>query len=137
MSLVPLKFHHVGIACENLESEKQYYQLLGYQEELAFIDPIQKVHGVFMILDSMRIEILEATDASSPILSYIKRGVKMYHQAFTSNDFTRHSQFLIDNGNVQLGAPQPAVAFAGAQICFFLNRNNSLIELIDQGTKVE
>jgi len=44
-----MTFHHIGVACPNLEREVRALEALGYAGESAhFADPLQKVRGCFV-----------------------------------------------------------------------------------------
>jgi methylmalonyl-CoA/ethylmalonyl-CoA epimerase len=132
MNFTDLTFHHVGIACRSIEDEKKYYQSLGYRQEGEFFtDPLQKISGIFMILGSMRIELLEATVKDSPLHSFLNRGIHMYHQAFLCPDLPGVIENFLLEGAVLVVDPIPAVAFNGRKISFLMLRNKLLVELIE------
>src|SRR5690242_3211108 len=92
-------FHHIGIACRDMEREKVHYQILGYQQEGPdFSDPLQKIHGCFMTGIGPRIELLAPMDEASPVTVWLEKGVKMYHQAFEAPDFDGGIQNLKSKG---------------------------------------
>jgi len=133
MSPLDLVFHHVGIATTSLSEEEVYYTTLGYRREGdVFTDPSQKIKGLFMTLGSMRIELLEALSKDSPVNGFLKRGMKMYHQAFLCGDIEKTVAFLVEQGAFVAVKPIPAVAFGGRRICFLMIGNKTLVELIEK-----
>ena len=82
------KFHHLGLACTDLDREGRVWLNLGYRNEGPdFDDPIQKVRGRFLAGPGPRLELLAPLSADSPITSIIQRGVKIYHHAFEAPAF--------------------------------------------------
>ena len=60
MTTKPLRFHHVGVACEDIEVESARWLVLGYvRDGEPFEDPRQGVRGVFLAGQSPRLELLE------------------------------------------------------------------------------
>jgi methylmalonyl-CoA/ethylmalonyl-CoA epimerase len=126
-----LVFHHIGIACERIETEVPHYELLGYRAEgPIFEDSRQVIRGLFMKSGPIQIELIEPLRPESPVHSYLGRGIQMYHQAFLSHNVREAVRALIDKGAVIVSHPKPAVAFGGRQVCFLLLPNRMLIELI-------
>jgi methylmalonyl-CoA/ethylmalonyl-CoA epimerase len=127
-----LIFHHVGIACSSIAAEEEYYSTLGYTREgREFVDPAQKIRGIFMTLGPFRIELLEPASKNSPLDPFLQKGVQMYHQAFLCDRLGETIDFLAAQGAVLLVPPVPAVAFNGRKISFLMLRNRMMVELIE------
>ena len=127
-----LKFHHIGLACRDMAKDRRDHELLGYRAEGAeFADPLQRIRGLFMTLGSMRVELLEPLDETSPLTSYLKRGIKMYHQCFLSANLAQSIEVLEAHGARLVSAPTPAVAFENRLIAFLILPSQMLIELIE------
>ena len=85
----PVKaLNHIGIAVRSIEEQKPFYEnQLGARFEHIEEVPSQKVRVAFFKVGEIRLEILEPTDATSPIQSFIeKRGEGLHHLAFTVDD---------------------------------------------------
>jgi len=85
----PVKaLNHIGIAVRSIEEQKSFYEnQLGARFEHIEEVPSQKVRVAFFKVGEIRLEILEPTDATSPIQSFIeKRGEGLHHLAFTVDD---------------------------------------------------
>ncbi|KEF40313.1 Glyoxalase/Bleomycin resistance protein/Dioxygenase superfamily [Schinkia azotoformans MEV2011] len=127
------KFHHIGLACKNLEKEIKMHEKLNYfRESQIFEDANQKIKGVFMKNGEFRIELLEALNKDSPINNYLKKGIRMYHQCFTTENLDVAIKFLINEGAVLVAEPIEAVAFNKRKIAFLYLRTQMLIELIEE-----
>ena len=126
-----LAFHHVGVACRDLDAEERLFVALGYARERAdFYDPIQGVHGRFIVGGGPRLELLR-NDAEPGVLSaWLKKGVRFYHLAYEIDHLERGATALLAIGAKALMKPVPAVAFDGRPICFYMLPNMSLVELI-------
>jgi len=133
--MVPGVFHHLGVACADLDAEAGHWHSLGYREESArFMDPNLGVQGVFMTAGAgPRIELVApATDFSHVLTPWLERGVKIYHAAYEVDSLQRSLQHLESKGARTVVKPIPAVAFGGRQIAFSLMRNLVLIEFIQR-----
>ncbi len=132
--MAQLDFHHVGIACRRLASERESYLALGFKEEgPVFEDPRQQIRGQFLTQGSFRVELLEPTTPESPVHAHLRAGVKMYHQAFTVAALGEAIAELQKTGAHVVVPPTPAVAFGGRSIAFLMLRTTMLIELIESG----
>jgi methylmalonyl-CoA/ethylmalonyl-CoA epimerase len=124
-------FHHLGVACRSIEAEFRYFEALGYRPEgEPFEDPIQKIRGRFVIGLGPRLELLEPLTDDSPVVPWIERGVKIYHQAFEVEELPGAIAALVSRRARIVVAPVPAVAFEGRKIAFLVLPNMALVELI-------
>jgi methylmalonyl-CoA/ethylmalonyl-CoA epimerase len=127
-----LRFHHIGVACEQIGPEVEAHMLLGYRPEgEVFHDAAQRIRGVFMVNGAARVEILEPVGADSPLRSFLRRGQKMYHQAFETDAIDDSFAKLLDAGAIATVPPTPAVAFGGRRIAFLMLRTLLLVELVE------
>jgi methylmalonyl-CoA/ethylmalonyl-CoA epimerase len=126
-----LTFHHLGVACKALAAETNLFEALGYRQEGGiFRDPIQKIEGVFLTGPGPRLELLAPLDASSPVVSWLEKGIKYYHQAFEVTSMSRSlEQMRIRRGRV-VAPPEPGVAFGGRMVAFVMLPGMILIEMI-------
>jgi methylmalonyl-CoA/ethylmalonyl-CoA epimerase len=97
----PVKsLNHVGIAVRSIDEQKPYYEReLGATFEHIEDVPSQKVRVAFFRVHDIRLELLEPTDASSPVQSFIeKRGEGLHHLAFTVDDLLSRIAELKQSG---------------------------------------
>jgi methylmalonyl-CoA/ethylmalonyl-CoA epimerase len=128
-----LEFHHIGLACRDLAVDRRDHELLGYRAEgEVFEDPQQRIRGLFMSLGPMRVELLEPLDEQSPLTSYLKRGIKIYHQCFLCDDIAHSIQTLEAHAARVVSPPKPAVAFENRRIAFLFLPSQMLIELVER-----
>jgi len=129
-----LRFHHLGVACPDLDREREEWARLGYRAEgEVFSDPIQKVRGAFVVGPGPRLELLSPLGEGSPVAGVIERGGKLYHQGFESLDFDGSLAALQTRRFRLIQGPVPAVAFGGRRIAFLMSPSLNLIELIEAG----
>lgn len=115
----PTHIEHIGIAVENLDKAKEYYEkVLGLEcyaiEEVAE----QKVRTAFFRIGETKIELLESTDPEGPVGTFIrKRGEGIHHVAFAVGDV---GQFLVkaEQNGVTLIDKVPRKGAEGLQIGF-------------------
>ena len=126
-----LHFHHLGVACQNLEREAAAFRTLGYEIiGEVFTDPVQRVRGCFLRGPGPDLELLAPTDETSPLKPWLNKGVQIYHQAYEVESLKDTVGTLIENGGRIMSPPKPAEAFAGREIAFVMLPNLFLIELI-------
>lgn len=129
--LAGLAFHHIGVACRNLDAEERAFGLLGYHRERPeFCDPIQGVVGRFVIGGGPRLELLRNRSEPGVLSAWLRKGVRFYHLAYETGDLGQAAAQLLVAGAKALMEPVPAVAFDGRLICFYMLPNLSLVELI-------
>jgi methylmalonyl-CoA/ethylmalonyl-CoA epimerase len=130
--LTGFRFHHIGLACRDMEKEAEALRLLGYElEGERFTDPLQKIHGCFLAGIGPRIELLAPLDESSPIISWLNKDVKMYHQAYEVESIEQAITSLTRQHAVVLSRPKPAIAFGGRKVAFLMIPNRLLVEVIE------
>jgi methylmalonyl-CoA/ethylmalonyl-CoA epimerase len=78
---------HLGIAVKSLKHAKQFYETLGMQVMPEETVEAEKVRLAMVPMDGSRIELLEATEADSPIGRFLeKRGEGLHHVALQVPD---------------------------------------------------
>jgi len=96
----PTHIEHIGIAVDNLEEARTYYEeVLGLEcygiEEV----PDQKVKTAFYQVGETKIELLESTDPEGPIGKYVaKKGPGIHHLAFAVDDAGKALQEAEEKG---------------------------------------
>jgi len=126
-----MTFHHIGMACRNLDFETQRLSALGYAVEAPdFTDPVQGVRGRFLVGGGPRLELLTALQAESVLTPWLRSGIKMYHLAYETDDLDAASAQIRGQGAKLVVPPVPAVAFDSRRITFLMLPNMLLTELI-------
>jgi methylmalonyl-CoA/ethylmalonyl-CoA epimerase len=124
---------HIGIAVRDIEAAKSMYEKIlnteVYHEEIL---ESQKVKVAFFKtgVDS-KIELLQGTDADSPISKFIeKKGEGIHHTAFIVQDIESEIKRMIGEGFEPL-QDKPKLGAAGKLVFFFHPKSTGgvLIEL--------
>jgi methylmalonyl-CoA/ethylmalonyl-CoA epimerase len=133
-SVSEFAFHHLGVACRNLDAEARALAVLGYEQEgEEFVDTVQGIRGRFLVGPGPRLEILVAVGDALVLEPWLDAGVKIYHQAFEVPELGEGITRLAGHRGKLMTAPVPAVAFGGRRICFVMMPNRMLVELIESG----
>lgn len=80
--------NHIGIAVRSIADSRTFYEkVLGARYEGKETVPGQKVRVAFFTVGPVRIELLEPTEAASPVAAFIeKRGEGIHHIAYSVSD---------------------------------------------------
>ncbi len=127
-----LRFHHIGIACRDIEATKSFYLAQGYMASETVDDPLQDVHICFLEKPGMpRLELLAPIDEKSPVVHTLETsGVTPYHICYEVDDITEAISKLKSQHFVLLKKPVPACAIGGKTACFLYSKNVGLVELV-------
>lgn len=126
------RFHHLGVACRNIERDATAWFELGYRQEGGnFIDETQGIKGAFLHGVGPRLELLEDLPGRQTIAPWLEKGVKIYHVAFEVKEIKKEIDELVQKRARVVVPPVPAVAFDNRRICFVVLRNLFLVELIE------
>lgn len=128
-----LVFHHIGIACRDIAKTREFYLGQGYTASPVVDDPLQHVRVCFLDKEGApRLELLEPLDDQSPVARTLATvGVTPYHFCYEVRNIDdaiaalRTKRFLLVSG------PVPACALGDHRIAFLYNKNNGLIELVE------
>jgi methylmalonyl-CoA/ethylmalonyl-CoA epimerase len=126
-----LTFHHVGVACRDLDRETGPLLAMGYRVEGDdFIDPVQGVRGRFLGGQSPRLELLTPLPGSAVLEPWLKARVKFYHLAYETPTLEAAvSRAIAGNAKLVVG-PVRSVAFEGRRIAFVMLQNMIMVEFI-------
>jgi len=94
------KIEHLGIAVKNLgESIAMYETLLGTKCYKTEVVESEAVRTAFLQIGESKIELLEATDSTSPIAKFLeKRGAGFHHIAFDVENIDKELERLKNEG---------------------------------------
>jgi methylmalonyl-CoA/ethylmalonyl-CoA epimerase len=130
-----LNVEHLGIAVKDMQTANELFsKLLGtppYKQEAV---ASEGVNTSFYRVKQTKIELLEATQADSPIAKFIeKRGEGIHHVAFEVADIETEMQRLQAEGFVLLN-PTPKRGADNKLVCFLhpKSTNGVLVELCQE-----
>jgi methylmalonyl-CoA/ethylmalonyl-CoA epimerase len=132
------RIEHIGIAVKNIEEANEVYsKLLGYEHYKTEEVVAEGVVTSFFKCGTSKIELLEASDADSPIAKFIeKRGEGIHHIAFYVDDISKevdrlkNEGFQVLNETPRKGADNKLVVFLHPR-----SAHGVLIELCQDITK--
>lgn len=131
------KVNHLGIVPKNVLKAKEFFKLFQLTPEGSEIVAEQKVKVDFLQTSNVRLELLEATDESSPIAQFLNtRGSGIQHIALEVDNVMECIQTLKQKG-VQLIDEQPRVGAHSTKIAFVHPRSTGgiLVELVEEKSK--
>ena len=128
-----LEFHHIGVACRNLDLEANRLADLGYRLEGSdFSDEVQGVTRRFLVGGGPRLELLVSNPSRSILEPWLRTGAKFYHLAYETTAFADELRRLRVGGAKTVVSPVASIAFAGRKIAFLLLPTMVLVELIEK-----
>ena len=131
------KLEHIGIAVKNLQqANKLFAKLLGREHYKVETVESEGVTTSFFELGGLKIELLEATSAGSPIHKFIeKRGEGIHHLAFEVENIEESIRQYEQLG-FQLISKEPKKGADNKRICFLHPKSTQgvLIELCQEIT---
>lgn len=136
--LPEFKFHHIGVAVNDIEATASVYELGGYHRSASIFDPVQNVNICWLTREGYpTVELLAPVDESSPVCKTLeKNGVTPYHTCWIVPNIEEAALKLRRRRYVMVSKPAEAVAFKGSRVAFFFNKNVGLIELVEEPAEI-
>lgn len=128
-----LRFHHIGIACRNIDKTKGFYLSMGYEAAMVVDDPVQHVRVCFLEKEGApRLELLEPLDDTNPVARTLATvGVTPYHTCYEVQDIEAAITELRRERFLTVSGPVPACAMGNRRIAFMFKKDNGLLELVE------
>lgn len=142
-----LRLNHIGLVFRKISGAAEIFRALGLGEMTQpEPDPIQKVSASFMAVEDgqdVYIELLEPTEASSPVAKFLeKTGGGLHHLCFEVDDIEGVTDQLTKKGFTMVCGPVECVGYdrsfhresaQPSKVAFFLLPNKILIEFLQKG----
>ncbi|MGR6087717.1 MAG: methylmalonyl-CoA epimerase [Arcticibacter sp.] len=129
------KIEHIGIAVKDLKTAGETYtKLLGRAPYKTESVESEGVNTMFFETGESKIELLEATNADSPIARFIdKKGEGIHHIAFAVADIRSEMRRLESEGFTLLN-PEPKLGADNKWVCFLHPKGSHgvLVELCQE-----
>lgn len=130
-----MKFHHIGLFVADLDVGRRHLQgLLPIASTSTVIEDVGlKVRVQFCTDQSgVRYELVAPFGEGNPVDGALASGKGILnHVAYTVADLDAALTAVRAQGCIPLGRPQPAVAFGGQRVMFFMSPQRFIIELIE------
>jgi methylmalonyl-CoA/ethylmalonyl-CoA epimerase len=123
-----LGFHHIGIACKDIEKEIKKIKKIHDVKSVSEIvyDEKQKARLCMLSVENgLNIELVSGEQIST----MLNRNITYYHICYKVNNISSKIDELVSNGAFLISSPKPAVLFNGKKVAF-LQSTYGLIELI-------
>lgn len=126
------EFHHIGVACLDIEKTAGMYVEAGYGRTETIIDPLQNVNVCVLTKEGMpKIELLSPVDDNSPICKILQKssGATPYHICYAIQDMEQALSDLRKLRFIPTSKPKMSNVF-GDPVCFLFHKDIGLIEII-------
>jgi methylmalonyl-CoA/ethylmalonyl-CoA epimerase len=131
-----LSLHHIGYVVKTIEpAVGRYVERYGYELCTQIIhDPLQKALVQFLRLpgDTAYLEFVAPHSPDSELTNAAKGGGKLHHICYAANELEKTIDRLEDEGMLLISEPKLAVAFAGRRICWLMDPDRLLVELVER-----
>jgi methylmalonyl-CoA/ethylmalonyl-CoA epimerase len=130
-----LKFDHVGLVVSEIEAGRRFladaFQIEDWTD--VFADPGIGVYVQFGWAEGGPCyELIAPLGENSPVSTALKSNKNILnHVAYLVKDIAVEGDKLRALGSMPVGAPQPAVAYGGSDVQFFISPLRFMIELIE------
>jgi methylmalonyl-CoA/ethylmalonyl-CoA epimerase len=124
-----MKFHHIGIACKDIESVKNSLAQLFPLAILGDVtyDRVQDAKLCMIELeDGTKLELIQG----KPVESLLKKNYTYYHLCFSVANLDETIRDFNSKGVLSVADPAPACLFGGSRIAF-LYTPMGLVELLE------
>jgi len=127
------KFHHIAVACHDIEKTAKKYELFGYRQGPIVYDDIQQVNVCFLDAVGMpSLELISSDNEKNPVKKILdKNGVIPYHFCFITENLEDGIHHLMNEGFIRVSEPAEAIAIDKRKIAFMYSPDSGLIELIE------
>ena len=131
-----LKIDHLGIAVSSIAEASRSWEALGFRVEARHEVETEKVRVAFLPVGEARLELLEPTDASSPIARFLETRSGLHHVCVLVDDIEQALEEMTARG-VRVLDERPRPGAGGARVAFVHPKGSRgvLVEL-RQGPKI-
>ena len=132
-----LKFHHFGLATENIEKSKKNLENFGYTFSKTIVDENQKVNlSIGVRNNSPSIEPVGINEKfnQNPLSNFLKKyDENIYHICFEVTNLKKFNfkNFIKKFNYVNILKPTPAILFNYRKVSFYKIKNIGLIEILE------
>jgi methylmalonyl-CoA/ethylmalonyl-CoA epimerase len=132
--LPQMRFHHIGVACKDIEKAVAQYEKGGYVKSDVVFDPIQNINICFLTSTlNPTIELLSPVNEKSPVVQILKKnGTIPYHVCYSVPNIEVAVKELVSQRYMQVSPINPACALHDKCVCFMFHKDVGLIELLQE-----
>lgn len=134
--MLPLRFHHFGLAARDAERASMFVRLSGYEIGDGVVDPLQRVVLRWCTKpDAPSIEIVSPGDAEGPLSAVLADSpASFYHLCYEIDCSASEALAAMRVGGlrvVTVVSPTPAILFGGRNVSFHIVQGFGLVELLE------
>ena len=125
-----MKFHHIGIATENIEDMINHLKKIMEISEIyeTVFDPLQNANLCMVILsDGMQIELI----SGEVVARLVKKRNYLYHTCYVVEDIDKVIDTLQEEGYLLISEPKDAILFGGKKVAF-LSGKLGIVEVLEE-----
>lgn len=127
--------HHIGYYVTDLDESKKLFESLGYVvEQDAVFDSQRGINVLFLVGDSIRIELIEIVDKLHSDIVYMQRhhGACPYHICYEVANIDLVIQELKERKFKVIKKKSKAMAIDNKNVVFLYHKNVGIIELVER-----
>ena len=118
------RFNHAGMVVKSIAAV--------FPDQESITDPVQKVKILFIVLNGLRIELLEPLGKDSPVAMALKSGIKLVHLCYDVPDISHALNECRAKGFHLVAKPVSAKAFDMRKIAWVFHKHFGLFELLER-----
>lgn len=114
-----MKFHHVGVACKDVQAELQNIRKLHtvITETPIVFDPNQQAELCMVTVeDGLNIEFV----SGKPVENLLKKRISYYHICYEVENIDMAIEHLTENGGMLISSPKEAILFNNRKVAFLM-----------------
>jgi len=117
-------FHHIGLAVRSIRAVSPSSEVV--------VEQTQRVSLAFVLLNGIRLELLEPLGEDSPISRSLRDGVKLLHLCYEVPDLDTALELSRPAGFHRLGPPVSAPVFDNRRTVWVFSKQYGLFELVER-----
>ena len=130
-----MQVDHFGYAVKNVHKSVDCFKRLGYVFDKIIEDRDRNIYICFGANGNCIVELISTINDSepSPVKNILKKnGCTPYHICYKTSNLSEEIVSLKRSGFIVVIPPRPAIAFNNKQVCFLMNLNVGLIEVVEE-----
>lgn len=128
-----IKVHHIGYLVKKIRGGVEAFKKLGFfvKKDIVF-DDYRKINVCFLEKDGYVVELVSPTSEDSIVSNLMKRYRNCpYHLCYITDNYEFDIQELLKQHYVFCSEKHEACAIDGKNVCFMINPNIGMIEIIE------
>jgi methylmalonyl-CoA/ethylmalonyl-CoA epimerase len=125
-----MEFHHIGIACNNIEEELNSIKRIHTIKSISEIifDKEQNANLCMVeVENNLKLELI----SGEVVKNILKKNINYYHICYQCDHIESQLNFLLTIGGIQLNELKPAILFQNKKVVF-LKMSYGIIELLEK-----